>query len=135
MNTNDTNNKEGKLIYPELSYKIVGILFHVHNKLGRYAREKQYCDLIETILIELKILYKREYLIKSTGNRIDFLIDDKIILEVKVREFIVKEDYYQIQRYLQSFDMKLGLLVNFRDRYLKPKRIIRIDTEAKQKFV
>ena len=39
MNTNDTNKKE-KLIHPELSYKIVGILYQVHNQLGRFAREK-----------------------------------------------------------------------------------------------
>jgi len=48
MNTNDTNIK-GKLIYPDLSYKIVGILFQVHNELGRFAREKQYCELKLTL--------------------------------------------------------------------------------------
>ncbi|MFQ5865793.1 MAG: GxxExxY protein [bacterium] len=133
MNTNKTNVK-GKLIYPELSYKITGICFDVHNELGRYSREKQYCDLLERKLKEANLHYEREYAVGDTGNRVDFLIENKIILEAKARDFIIKDDYYQIQRYLQSLDKKLGLLVNFRNRYLKPKRIVRIDTDVKDKF-
>ncbi len=45
-----------------------------------------------------------------------------------------KEDYYQAQRYLQASGIKLALLVNFRNRYLKPVRIIRIDTDTKSRF-
>jgi len=39
--------KNNKLIYPELSYLINGILFAVHNEIGQYAREKQYSDYID----------------------------------------------------------------------------------------
>ncbi len=134
MHTNDTN-KNTKLIYPELSYLITGICFEVHNRLGRYAREKQYGDLLEEKLKEIKIPYKREFRIEKTGNTIDFLIDNKIILELKAAHLILKEDYYQTQRYLQASDIKLALLINFRNRYLKPIRIIKIDTEARSKFV
>ena len=134
MNTNNTNTNK-KLIYPELSYLLTGICFDVHNKLGRYAREKQYCDFIETKLKELKISFKREYAVKDTGNRVDFLIDDKIILEIKAKRFILREDYYQLQRYLQILNIKLGLLINFRNRYLKPLRVVRIDTDIRDKFV
>ena len=134
MHTNNTNKKE-KLIYPELSYLITGICFAVHNQLGRFAREKQYCDSMEARLKELKIFYEREYTVKDTGNRVDFLIDNKIILEIKTKKFITKEDYYQIQRYLQVLNIRLGLLVNFRSRYLKPLRIIRIDTDIRNKFI
>lgn len=44
MHTNDTNEK---LIYPELSYLITGICFEAHNEKGRFARERQYADLLE----------------------------------------------------------------------------------------
>jgi len=131
MNTNDTNNK---LIYPELSYFINGICFATHNELGRFAREKQYCDLIENKLKEVKTSYKRELKL-SSGNIIDFLIDDKIILEVKAKKLILKDDYYQLQRYLQRANKRLGLLVNFRNRYLKPWRVVKIETEVRNKFL
>ena len=134
MNTNDANSGEEKLIYPELSYTIVGICFETHNELGRFSREKQYGDLLEKKLEEAKISYEREYQILKTGNQADFLIDGKIILEIKAKSLITKEDFYQLQRYLQSSGKKLGLMVNFRNRYIKPIRIVRIDTDAKKKF-
>ncbi len=130
MNTNYTN----KLIYPELSYILTGVCFDIHNSQGRFAREKQYCDLMEQKLKELKINYNREYNV-GDGNFVDFLVDDKIIVEAKAKRLIGKEDFYQLQRYLQSSKKQLGLLVNFRNRYLKPIRIIRIDTNAKKKFI
>jgi GxxExxY protein len=120
-----------RLIYPELSYKINGILFAVHNELGQFRNEKQYCDLIEYYLKKLKIKYEREKKLPISfenefegRNKIDFLIDDKIILEVKSKRFLSKEDYYQVKRYLTSLNKKLAILVNFRSRYIKPKRIL-----------
>ena len=59
MITNNTKVSD-KVLYPELSYIITGILFGVHNELGQFAREKQYGDLIERKLEESKIEYKRE---------------------------------------------------------------------------
>lgn len=127
MNTNYTNNTNNKLIHPELSYVLTGILFAAHNELGPYAREKQYGDLIEKKLKTTNILYKRELTIGDSNNIIDFLIDNKIILEIKAKRILIKEDYYQTQRYLQETKIKLALLVNFRNKYLKPTRIVRID--------
>lgn len=134
MLTNNTN-KNGKLIYPELSYLLTGVCFDAHNQLGRFCREKQYADLIERRLTELKIPLKREYRQTDSGNILDFLIDDKIVLEIKAKRMILKGDYYQLQRYLQSTQNKLGLLVNFGCRYLKPLRVIRIDTDIRFRFV
>lgn len=117
-----------KVLHPELSYIITGILFAVHNELGQYAREKQYGDLIEVKLKEAKILYKRELSIANSGNILDFVVDNKIVLELKSARILTKEDYRQTQNYLQQTNIKLGILVNFRPKYLKPVRIIRIDS-------
>ena len=125
-----TNEKigSGKIIYPELSYIITGILFATHNELGSYAREKQYGDLIEKKLKEIKMPFKREAAISDTGNILDFIVDEKIALELKSARIITSDNYRQIQNYLQQTKIKLGLLVNFRNKYLKPIRIIRIDS-------
>lgn len=124
-----------KLVYPELSYRITGMLFDIHNKLGRYCREKQYCDELEKLLNKDKICYRREFRQLDSGNIFDFLIENKLVLEIKAKRIIGREDFYQLQRYLQSSNVKLGLLVNFRNTYLKPKRIIKIETDARKKFL
>lgn len=119
----------GKLIYPKLSYQITGICFEAHNELGRFAREKQYGKYIEKRLKESGIEFEKELSISDVGNTVDFLIDDKIVLELKNKEVTTKMDYFQVQRYLQSTGLKLGLLINFRNKYLRPKRIIRTNKQ------
>lgn len=119
-----------EIVHPELSYKIVGLCFQDQKDLGRFCREKQYADRLEVLLQENGIPYKREIEIKSfipaspKGNRVDFIIDDKIILDCKAKPFLTKDDYIQMQRYLISAHKQLGLIVNFRSHYLKPKRIL-----------
>jgi len=129
MSTNDTNfvDKKNKLIYPNLSYTLTGICFKVHNELGPYAREKQYGDAIELKLKEAGLSYKREFKLNDSGNIRDFIIDDKIIMELKTRRILSKIDYFQVQRYLQESRKRLALLINFRNKYIKPVRIVRID--------
>lgn len=127
--------KNVQLIYPELSYTVTGICFAAHNTLGRYAREKQYGDEVERRLQESNISYKRELALGGTGNVADFLIADKIILELKAKRIITREDYHQLQRYLQAFGIKLGLLVNFRSPYLRPVRVVRIEKTPHDSFV
>ena len=85
--------------------------------------------------IQHKIVYEREFLVKDKGNIIDFVVEDKIIIEVKAKPIILTEDYYQVQRYLQSLNKKLGLLINYRCQYLNPKRIVKIETNAQKKYI
>ena len=123
--------KSTKIIYPELSYKINGILFEVHNKLGRFCSEKQYNDTIEILLKENKITHEREkdlafYLKEQTigGNRVDFCIENEILLDSKAKRYITREDYRQMKRYLEATGLKLGIIVNFRETSVRPKRVI-----------
>ena len=55
----------------------------------------------------------------------DFIINDEIILDIKSKRMISKEDYYQMKRYLIASDKDLGLIINFRQKYLSPKRVLR----------
>src|SRR5687768_16789923 len=102
--------KIATLIYPKLSYLLTGLCFEAHNEIGSYGREKQYGDFIEKRLKAVGISYKRELIIADTGNVVDFLVDGKILLELKSCRILTKTDYFQVQRYLQSTGIKLGLL-------------------------
>ena len=77
--------EDNKVIYKELSYQIVGILFDVYNTVGYGFLEKHYERAIEKCLINLKLQYIRQapYIIKFRGeiigrNYIDFIIENKI---------------------------------------------------------
>lgn len=129
--THEFTNKN--LLYPELSYKITGILFKVHDNLGRFCREVQYGDLLEIELKKNGIEFEREKVLpiksisnEDISNRVDFLIENKILIDLKAKKFTTKEDYFQMIRYLKSSNLKLGFIVNFRNTYVKPKRIINI---------
>jgi len=120
-----------KIIEKELSYKINGLLFEVHNHLGRFCREKQYGDFFEKLLIEEKIDYEREKELSVVGidnrftNVVDFVINKRLLVDLKAKSIVTKDDYYQMNRYLDASGFKLGLIVNFRNKYLKPIRVIR----------
>lgn len=128
-----------KIVYPDLSFKVTGLCFKVANELGRFCRERQYADMFEELLKESNLKYQREYEIKNlvpaspAGNRADFLIehnDEKIIVDFKSKTFVTKEDYVQMQRYLKAANIRLGLIVNFRHTYLKPKRVLNAEFDS-----
>lgn len=120
-----------ELLYADLSYKITGMLFAVHNELGRFCTERQFCDALECKLKEGSVSYVREKNINNdmAGDRVDFCVDEKIVLECKAKKFVTKEDYLSLQRYLQNSGKRLGIIVNFRNTYLRPKRIVRIEKD------
>jgi len=130
INTRITQIKNTKLVHAELTYKINGLCFKAHCKLGRFRSERQYCDEFEILLKANNWKYERELeLNKITpeipkGNRVDFYIANLIIIDFKAKKFITKEDYIQMLRYLESANLQLGIIYNFRNTYLKPKRII-----------
>lgn len=119
------------LLYPNLSYILFGYCYKAHTELGRYCREKQYCDRIEERLLQDKISYHREYSIGNTGNIADFEVNGQIIIETKARYPMHKEDYFQLQRYLQASGYELGILANFRYYKVLPIRVLRIEPGAK----
>lgn len=119
------------LIYKDLSYVLNGIAFQIDNSLGYGSREKIYCDAFETILTSKKITFKREisHNIKIENTVIakrcfDFLIDDKIIMEIKIGDYRYREAYHQVLEYLKSSGIKLGLIVRFAPNGVRIKRIL-----------
>ena len=82
---------------------------------------------LEKKFIKEKLNFKREYPIEIAdrkSNFIDFIIENKILIDLKAKPFIKKDDYYQMKRYLQITNLEIGLVVNFRDEYLKPRRVL-----------
>jgi GxxExxY protein len=121
----------GNILHKELSYKIYGLLFETQNILGRFKNEKQYGDYFQFLLEKNKINYVRESVLdpsfeseKKRRNICDFIIDDKIIIEFKTVAFLDKDAYFQLRRYLSCRKIDLGLLVNFRQKYLVPRRVL-----------
>jgi GxxExxY protein len=121
----------GKILYKELSYKLNGLFYETHKVLGKYRNEKQYADYFEELLKREKLKYEREYRfedIQYGQNKVrcvcDFIIEGKIILEFKAKSVITKEEYFQVKRYLVTLNLELGILVNFRQPGLVPKRIL-----------
>lgn len=115
------------IVLKDLSYKVVGCCFKAHDSLGRYALEKQYANFLEELFTEQGLKFEREKLLSKTGadiNKADFLVEGVLVLELKSKPFIEKTDYYQVRRYLEIADLKLGLIVNFRQKYLMPKRVL-----------
>ncbi len=122
------------LVYPELSYRITGILFDVFNKLGYQYQEKYYQRSIGHLLRKLTIPFKEQVYapIEFDGKTIggyfyDFLVDDKIILEIKRGDRFSRSDIGQILAYLKRANIKLGILARFSSKGLKFKRVINFD--------
>ncbi len=120
-----------QIVQKELSYKIMGILFSVHNALGNRYQEKYYQRAIEEGLKEEKLRFKRElsvdleYKGKKIGKYfLDFLIEDKVILEIKAVDNLKPKDFKQVLAYLTANNIELGILVNFRTDKLTFRRIL-----------
>lgn len=123
-----------KIEYPlqNESYYIIGLCMEIHRILGKGLLEIVYKDAIEFELKKNEIPYEREkkYEVKYKGTILphyffaDFVVFDKIILEVKAQKGIVDEHYRWVINYLCISKCPLGLIVNFGENSLKTKRVI-----------
>jgi len=107
-------------LYEDLTYKLRGIFFEVYNQLGPGLSEKIYQRAVIQELKDKNISYKTEKTIninykniKIGENRLDLLIDDKIIIEIKAVDVMHPLFVKQTIAYLKASGCKLALLVNF----------------------
>src|SRR3989344_5213518 len=126
--------KRKDLAYPELSYKIMGILFNVWSEMGYGHKEKFYQKAIENEFKNAGIVFNRELPVKITYNNepvgilyYDFLVENKIVVEIKVRNYFSVKDINQLYSYLKAKNLKLGILAHFTKSGVKYKRVVNID--------
>jgi len=120
------------IIYKEESYQIIGKCMEVHNHLGAGFLEIVYKDALEYEFRKANIPFEREreYLVNYKGIILphkfyaDFVVFDKIILEIKGVSSLKEEFIAQCINYLKVSGCKLALLVNFGELKLNYKRIV-----------
>ena len=120
------------LIYPELSYKVVGVLFKVYNQLGGGYQEKYYQQAIkrELFMGQLPFLEQVRTDFNYNGKMIgryylDFIIDHKIVLEIKSTPSFTTKDIMQVLNYLKQSGLQLGLIASLNRNNLFYKRILK----------
>ncbi|HEX8270178.1 MAG TPA: GxxExxY protein [Flavobacterium sp.] len=121
-----------QIIYKSESFALVGILFDVHSHLGKGFSEIVYKDAVEYELTRLQIPFEREKkyevhykdVVLKHNFFADFVIYDKIILEVKACDELAENHLAQCINYLKVSGNKLALLANFNKYSLEYKRII-----------
>jgi len=109
-----------RFLYKDLSYKIIGCFYEVYNELGPAHKEQIYHEAPKIAFGEKNIEYKenKRLKIKFRGTDIgiyepDFIIEDKIIIEIKSVLNMPKVFEKQLYYYLRGTDYKVGYLVNF----------------------
>ncbi len=113
----------------QISYSIIGAAFEIHNTLGPGLLESVYHAALEFDLdqkgletgreVGVPVIYNGQQL--GLGFRIDLLVEDKVVVEIKSVEKLHPVHFKQLMTYLKLSDKKLGLLINFGAASLKPK--------------
>ncbi len=121
------------LVYPELSYKLIGYAFEVFDELGPGHSEKTYQKAYALMLRKNNhpFIEQAYYPIKFRNEIIskgflDFKVEDKIIIELKKDGRFSKTRIEQVFNYLKISQLKLALLINFATEGVLFKRIINI---------
>lgn len=111
----------------KLSYEIIGTAIDIHKSIGPGLLESTYENALAYDLrekgfdvfqqIPMPFVYKEVKM--DVGYRLDLLVEDKIIIEIKSVENLAPVHYSQLLTYLKLSDKKLGLLINFNTKILK----------------
>jgi len=123
--------EDEKVIYKDLSYKIVGLAMKVHGELGCGFLEKVYENA-------LMLMFKKEGIEAEQQAPIhvmfqehvigeyyaDILVEGKIILEVKTVDQIIAAHVSQVINYLKATGLKLGMIMNFGEDSFEYKRVV-----------
>lgn len=125
--------------YSDEAYMIIGVCMEVHKQLGRGFLEAVYQDAVHHELKLRGLNFEREKKFEITYKDVllshyyiaDFVIDNKIILEIKAQEGAIESHYKQVINYLAITNYKLGLLVNFGEDSLIYKRVVLIKDKNK----
>jgi len=124
MNTN-----QSKIIYKELSFKIVGAAMNVYNALGYGFLEKVYENAMMVVFEREGIRARQQagtpvyFGGKVVGEYVaDIIVEDKIIVEVKTASDISNAHRAQVINYLKATNLRLGLIVNFGKKQLEYER-------------
>jgi len=121
------------ILHKELSYELQGAFMEIRNILGPGHKEVVYQNALVEEFLAKKIVFEKEKSIrifspktgKVTGHyRVDFLVDGKIIVEIKAVDLIPKNFIDQLFSYLRNSEYELGYFVNFKSPKLYIKRII-----------
>lgn len=123
------------LVYPELSYKIVGCAYDLFNQTGGGHKEKIYQNGMALSFKKQKINFKEQLYFPVTfdssilgKNYFDFLVEDKIVVELKSLSRFTKAHFDQVVKYLNVSDLHLALLINFTPNEVRCKRVVNLPT-------
>lgn len=125
-----------KYIYKDLSREIVGTAFKVYNNIGFGMPEKYVQAAYAEELKALNIKFEREYHLNLkyndkaiTKHFADFRVEDKIIVEIKVRPYLGYVHIKQVQAYLIASGDKLAIILYFTKDGVKFKRVLNPDND------
>ena len=130
------------MLHGALCYQIVGCVYDVRNKYGSGQKESVYQNALAEALTQANLPFKPEVPIvilsvdtgKKLGNyRLDFVVDDKVIIETKAMKFTPTKIEQQLYSYLRSTPYEVGYLVNFGSTKLFIKRVI-LTNDRKHSF-
>ena len=118
-------------VYEDLTYALIGIAFSIHKQLGPIHKELIYQKAFAHELTDKMIPFTKEKQLPVSfkGEKVgvyipDFLIDDKVIVEIKALEFIPQKAGVQLSYYLKNTGYRVGLLINFGTPKLQVRRRI-----------